>query len=129
MTRPPVPTSELGPLDPLKAGFVEWLTAQGYVSSGLRGQQGLFDHLNRRNCQDLWMGPRRLPCSSPADHLLPVVLVGGLTAKCSGPSKSLIATSSKQWGHGAPAPRRRAKTLQSSQRCSPSRRASQLGHS
>lgn len=36
-----------GPLAPLADGFVDQLTALGYVSSGLRGQRGLFAHLDR----------------------------------------------------------------------------------
>jgi len=64
-------------------------------------------------------GHGALPCYSLADHLLPVVFAGGLTVKCSGPSSSLTATGSSQQGHGPPGPRRRAKVLQSSQRCSP----------
>ena len=44
------------------------------------------------------------------------------------PSRSTSATGSSQWGQGPPGPRRRQKTLQSGQRCSPRRRAPQVGH-
>lgn len=36
-----------GPLAPLADGFVDQLTASGYVSSGVRGQRALFAHLDR----------------------------------------------------------------------------------
>jgi integrase/recombinase XerD len=47
MARRSIATSASGPLEPLRAGFVEWLTAQGYVSTGLAGQCSLFKHLDR----------------------------------------------------------------------------------
>jgi site-specific recombinase XerD len=40
-------TAPSGPLAPLRDGFVAWLTALGYGSSGLEGQRGLFAHLDR----------------------------------------------------------------------------------
>jgi integrase/recombinase XerD len=39
-----------GPLAPLADGFIDHLTALGYVSSGLAGQRALFGHLDRWLC-------------------------------------------------------------------------------
>jgi integrase/recombinase XerD len=41
------PALPAGPLAPFAEGFLAQLAANGYVSSGLRGQRGLFNHLDR----------------------------------------------------------------------------------
>ena len=55
--------------------------------------------------------------------------VKGDLHRCASWIKSARATGSEQCGHGPPGPTRRAKVAQSGQRCSPSRRSPQSGHS
>jgi integrase/recombinase XerD len=62
-----------GPLAPLADGFIDHLTAIGYVSSGLRGQRGLFAHLDR------WLGDGGLGL----EDLTPAVLGRFLEARAS----------------------------------------------
>lgn len=74
MTRSNPPVDASGPLAPFKDGFVEYLVAHGYVSSGLAGQRALFGHLDR------WLGAAGLQLT----ELMPSVLDRFLQARRAG---------------------------------------------
>lgn len=83
MTRCDHPLLELvGPLAPFKDGFVAFLVARGYVSSGLAGQRALFGHLDR------WLGDAGLQLAeltpSVLDEFLQTRRAEGYSTKLTG---------------------------------------------
>src|SRR5664280_3887239 len=87
----------------------------GRMSGRAEERSGLLQPAER-NCQYLWIKIFYVAKGAPEVINGRVV---GVTPNWLSATRSLTATRSSQWGHGAPGPRRRHQVLQSSQRWVP----------